>query len=101
MNGAALPPRIIPNTRGKIMNSKISAAALIAAFVATFVATTMVAASVPAGYAPYTGNGDPLGVTLSSGPALDALVTGGIGALDTNYVPYTGNGDPAGLTASN
>jgi hypothetical protein len=82
------------------MKSNMSPAALVAAFVVTFAATSMVGASVPADYAPYTGNGDPLGVTLS-GPALDALVTGGIGALDADYVPYTGNGDPAGLTASN
>ena len=82
------------------MTSYKSAAALVAAFAAVFVATSMVAASAPAGYLPYTGNGDPLGVTLSVA-AVDELVTGGIGALDAEYVPYTGFGDPAGLTASN
>lgn len=80
------------------MNSYKSAAALLAAFVAVFVATSMVAASVPNGYLPYTGNGDPLGVTASA-PAVDALVTGSIETFD--YVPYSGFGDPAGLTASN
>src|SRR5687768_8062053 len=48
------------------------------------------------GYVPYTGFGDPLGLTSSTG--IDAVETGSVTTFGA-YVPYTGLGDPLGLTS--
>jgi hypothetical protein len=75
------------------MFTKFGSALLVAALALSAVTHANAAAD---GYVPYTGNGDPAGLT-ASGEATDALTTGSAGG---GYVPYTGYGDPAGLTAS-
>jgi hypothetical protein len=70
--------------KGIKMNRIVATAA--ASILATVIGTAAFAVELP-----YTGNGDPLGLTSSNKQAAPIAV-----ALQVE-VPYTGNGDPLGL----
>lgn len=66
------------------------------AIVSAIVVSALVSGHAVAVDLPYTGNGDPLGLTSSKGP--DALIKTTAFAIDFE-VPYTGSGDPKSLVS--
>jgi hypothetical protein len=68
--------------------------------IAASVLATVIAGAAVAVELPYTGNGDPQGLTSSASPAalFEAAFETAAPALYLE-VPYTGNGDPKGLVS--
>lgn len=84
------------------MRTTTKLAAIVTAFAGALglIGAAAAYSSVGADYVPYTGFGDPAGLTASASAAMDPLATGSVTLSYGDYVPYTGFGDPNGLTAS-